>query len=78
MGDSSAGPEPEAIVSGLEDVAVMGKAIEQRGCHLGIAEHARPLAEAEVGGDDHAGLFVELLSKWNSRAPPDGLERRLP
>ena len=30
----------------------MGQAIEQRGGHLGIAKHAGPLAEAEVGGDD--------------------------
>ena len=29
----------------------MGKAIEQYGRHLGIAEHRRPFAEAEVGGD---------------------------
>ena len=59
FGVGRAGPEPEAVIAGLEDVAVMGEAIEQRGCHLGIAEHACPFAEAEVGGDDDAGLFVE-------------------
>lgn len=35
------------------------EAVEERRGHLGIAEHASPLAEAEVGGDDGAGLLVE-------------------
>jgi len=39
---------------------MMRQAVEQRRGHLGVAEHARPLAEAEVGGDDDAGAFVEL------------------
>lgn len=51
--------EAPALVAGLDDVAVMGQAIEQRGRHLGVAEHARPFAEGEVGGDEHRGLFVE-------------------
>jgi len=37
----------------------MGEAVEERGRHLGVAEHARPLAEGEVGGDDDRGLLVE-------------------
>ena len=28
-----------AFVSGLDDFAVMGQPVEQRGCHLGVAEH---------------------------------------
>src|SRR3546814_10487772 len=50
--------EPEAVVAGLQDVAVMGEPIEERGRHLGVAEHAGPFAEAEVGGDDDAGALV--------------------
>ena len=46
--------EAEAVVTGLQDVAVMGEAIEPRRRHLGIAEDGRPFAEAEVGGDDVA------------------------
>jgi hypothetical protein len=42
--------ESEAVVSGLEDVAVVGQAVELCGCHLGIAEHTGLFAEAEVGG----------------------------
>ena len=41
----------------------MGQAIEQRGGHLGIAEDAGPFAEAEVGGDDDAGAFVEFAEQ---------------
>ena len=45
----------EAVVSDLEDLAVVGQAVEKCGRHLGITEDARPFAEAEVGGDDDAG-----------------------
>jgi hypothetical protein len=54
----------------------MGEAVEQCGGHLGIAEHTGPFAEAEVGGDDDAGLLVEPESRWNSSAPPEGLNGR--
>src|SRR5580704_10663508 len=37
--------EAPGLVAGLDDLAVMREAIEQRGCHLGVAEHARPFAE---------------------------------
>ena len=42
---------------------MMGDAIEERGCHLGIAEHGGPLAEGQVGGDDDRGLLVELAEQ---------------
>ena len=42
---------------------MVGEAIEQGGGHFGIAEHAGPLAEAEVGGDDDAGVFIELAEQ---------------
>ena len=50
---SGAVPEAPALVAGLDDLAVMGEAVEQGRGHLGVAEDARPLAEGEVGGDDH-------------------------
>jgi hypothetical protein len=31
--------EAPAVVSGLDDIAVVGQPIEQRGRHLGITEH---------------------------------------
>ena len=42
---------------------MMGDAIEERGCHLGIAEHGGPLAEGQVGGYDDRGLLVELADQ---------------
>ena len=51
--------EAPTVVAGLDDVAVMGQPIEQRGGHLGVAEDARPFAEGEVGGDDDRGALVE-------------------
>jgi hypothetical protein len=38
--------EAPAFIAGLDDVAVVGQAIEQR------TEDARPFTEVEVGGDD--------------------------
>jgi hypothetical protein len=42
--------EAPALVSGFDDLAMMGEAVEERGCHLGVAEHA-PLAAGVVMGD---------------------------
>ncbi len=36
--------------------------IEQCGGHFGIAEHFGLFADAEVGGDDHAGALVKLVA----------------
>ena len=52
--------EPEAIVAGLRDMAVMREAVQQRCCPLRIAQHACPLAEAQVCRDHHARALVEL------------------
>jgi len=43
--------------------AAMGEAIEQCSGHFRITEHAGPFAEAEVGGDDDAGAFIELTQE---------------
>ena len=55
--------EAPALVAGLDDVAVMGEAVEERRGHLGVAEDARPFAEGEVGGDDDRGLLVEAADQ---------------
>jgi hypothetical protein len=44
--------EAPAVIAGLDDIAVMGQAIEQRGRHLRITEDTRPFTECEVRGDD--------------------------
>jgi len=66
--------EAEAVVSGLQDVAVVGEAIEQRGGHLGVAEDGRPLTEAEVGRDDDAGAFVEPAEPVEEQGAARGAE----
>ena len=45
--------EAPTVVSGLDDIAVVGQTIEQRGRHLGIAKDAGPFTESQVGGDDN-------------------------
>ncbi|KAF5053508.1 hypothetical protein DSECCO2_397740 [anaerobic digester metagenome] len=53
-------PQSPALVSCLDDLAVMGDAVQQRRRHLGVPEDLRPLAKAQVGGDHHRCLLVEL------------------
>ena len=61
--------EAPAVIAGLDDVTVMGQPIEQRGGHFGVAEHARPFAEGEVGGDDDRGLLVEAANQVEQELP---------
>ena len=66
--------EAPAVVSCFEDVAVVRQAVEQRSCHLGITKHIRPFAEAEVGGDNDAGLLIELAEQVEQQCPAGGTE----
>src|SRR5271154_5011184 len=69
--------ETEAVVSGFENVAAVGETVEQRGRHLGVAEHGGPLAEAEISGDDDAGALVELAQQMEEQGPAGGAERQI-
>jgi hypothetical protein len=60
--------EAPAVVTGLDDVTVVGQPVEQRGRHLGIAKHIGPLSECEIGGDDDRRALVE---------PADEVEQEL-
>jgi len=51
------------VVPGLDDVTVVGEAIEHGGGHLGIAEDLDPFPEGEVRGDDYRGVLVELADQ---------------
>ena len=55
----------------------MGEPIEQRGGHLGVAEDASPFAEAEIGGDDHAGMLVEPAEQVEEQGATRGTERQV-
>src|SRR5271166_5622863 len=69
--------ETEAVVSGFENVAAVGETVQQRGCHLGVAEHGGPLAEAEISCDDDAGALVELAQQMEEQGPAGGAERQV-
>jgi len=49
---SAAVLEAPAVVAGLDDIAMVRDAVEQRGGHLGVTEHGRPFAKGQLGGDD--------------------------
>ena len=51
--------EAVAVVACFQNIAVVGQSVQQGRSHLGIAKHASPLAEAQVGGDHHAGTLVK-------------------
>ena len=44
-------------------MTAVGEPIEQRCCHLCVAEDLRPFAEAEVGCYDDAGSLIKLAQK---------------
>lgn len=47
-----AGAEPVAVITGFEDMTVMGQAIEHSRHHFAIAEDLAPFVEAQIGGDE--------------------------
>ncbi len=55
--------EAPTIVASLDDVAVMGQAVKQRGRHCCIAEDARPFAKHKIGGDDDGGALVRAADE---------------
>ncbi len=69
--------EPEAVVSGLHDMAAMSEAIEQRGRHLGAAEDRRSFAEAEVRADDDTGSFIEFAEQMEEQRATRRAERQI-
>ena len=58
--------EAPAVVAGLDDVAMVGNAIEQRGGHLRVTKDGWPLAKGEVRRDDDRGALVEGIA-WKVR-----------
>jgi hypothetical protein len=62
--------EAPAVVTGLDDVAVVGQAIEQCGRHLCIAEDTRPFTEGQVRGDDDRGALVEPADEVEQKLTP--------
>ena len=62
-GDSGAVLEAPILVAGLDDVAVMREAVEQRGSHFWVAKDAGPFTEGEIFCDDDRRAFVETADQ---------------
>ena len=55
----------------------MRQSIQQCRCQLGITEHIGPFREAQVGGDDQAGLFVQFAQQVKQQGTTDLAERQV-
>jgi 2-alkenal reductase len=54
-----------AVVTGLDDVAVMSQTVEQRGRHLGIA--GLPAAQAGIEGASEDGVIRDIITEVNGK-----------
>jgi hypothetical protein len=54
---------------GLDDFAMMGQAIEQRGRHLRVAEYAWPFGEGQVGRDSDRSALVKAADQVKEQLP---------
>ena len=69
--------ETPTVVTGFHDVAMVSQAVEQRGGHLGVAEHAGPFTEGEIGGDDDGGPLVEPADEMEQQLAAGLIERQV-
>jgi hypothetical protein len=76
-GGSGAVFEAPALVAGFDDFAVMGQAIEQRGCHCGIAENARPFGDGQVGREDDRGALIKRSDQGEEQLAAGPGERQI-
>ena len=70
--------EAPRVISGFENIAVVGDAVAERGGHLGIAEDRDPFGEAEMGCDDAGCFFVALADERAGGGIAKGPGDRLP
>jgi len=62
--------EPEAVAVHLQDVNVVGEAIEQRASQSFRAEHTGPLIERQVACDDYGAALVALAEDLEQQLGP--------
>ena len=60
LGCHAAVLETVGLIARLHNVAMVGQSVQQGSRHLGIHKHTGPFREAQVGGDDHAGVLVQF------------------
>ena len=61
--------EAPTVVPSLDDVAVVGQAIQQRAGHLGVDKDAWPFAEGEIGRHNDGGALIELADQIEQQLP---------
>src|SRR5438309_11938359 len=69
--------EAPAFIPSFNNVAMVGETIEECGCHLGVAEDARPFAKGQIGGDDDRGALIELAHEMEEQLPASLSERQI-
>ena len=67
--------DAERVIAGFDDCAMVGNAIQQRGCHLGIAEDQDSFPELQICCDDKACFFIKLADEVEQESPADFGER---
>jgi len=51
------------LIARLDNVTVMRQSVQQCGSQLGIAKDVRPFRKTQIGGDNDAGLFIQLADQ---------------
>ena len=69
--------EPEAVTVHLEDMDVMGEAVEERAGEPLGTEYARPLVEWQIAGDQRAAALVALAEDLEQQFGPGWRERHV-
>jgi len=69
--------EPVALAVHLEDVAVMGQAVEQGRRHALALEDLAPLAERQIAGDQQAGPFIPIRKDLEQQLGAGPAEREV-
>ena len=63
--------EPEAVAVELEDVNVVGEAVEQRSGQALGGEHAGPFIEGQIAGNDDRAALVALAEDLEQQLGAD-------
>src|SRR5258708_12159919 len=58
-------------------MAVMEQAVEDGGCHHGVAKHCSPLADRAIAGDQHAAPLVAPRDELKEQMRSIGLKRQI-
>ena len=69
--------EPEAVAVHLEDMDMVGEAVEECAGQPLRAEHARPLVEWQIAGDQRTAALVALAENLEQQFGPGWRERHV-